>query len=405
MLNVLKTIAKKAIDKYRSFEAAYALNHYSHGNDAVLRIAFIAQDPKTWDKVQPLFEALMKRDDCFIRLYVTPSYDAHLRLTDEYGDEYEYFHRLYPSHCLKGINGGTVVDLNKENYHYIFYTDPYTFHYPRKLRSFHTVKKAKLCYTPYGYNLSELGFYLIENNRMFFRDISFLFSDSDDTVRLLEKMFPETVKHGTQHFLTLGYPALSSIEFKDCLEYHTVLWTPRWSYSENGGGSHFLEYKDQILSIKDISPDLDLILRPHPQLFANMQEQGFMTETEIADYKERVRNSAAFDINNNVNTTMENADILLTDFSGIIIQFFMTGKPIIYCPSNSIHPIPVLNRILEGCYIAESWNDICQYLKMLSEGNDPLKEKRKEILVDHEFIVHKQAVSNIIQCLYDDFHS
>lgn len=405
MLNTLKTIVKKVIDQYRTAEASYALSHYPHHDEEVLRIAFVAQDPKTWDKVQPLFEALMKRSDCFVRLYVTPSYDAHLRLSDEYGDEYEYFHHLYPSHCLKGINEGTTVDLNKEHYHYVFYTDPYTFHYPKKLRSFHTVRKSKICYTPYGYNLSELGFYLIENNRMFFRDVSFVFSDSDDTVQLLTKMFPKSSGNGTQHFVTLGYPALSGIEFKEHLNYHTVLWTPRWSYSENGGGSHFLEYKEQILGIRNISPDLNLIFRPHPQLFANMQEQKFMTAAEITAYKEQISGIGILDSNNNVNKTMETADILLTDFSGIIIQFFMTGKPIIYCPSNSIHPIPVLNRMLEGCYIAECWEDIQHYLKMLSEGNDPLKEKRTEILNNEEFTVHRNAVNNIIEYLYNDFRS
>ena len=130
-----------------------------------------------------------------------------------------------------------------------------------------------------------------------------------------------------------------------------------------------------------------------------------MTAAEITAYKEQISEIGILDSNNNVNKTMETADILLTDFSGIIIQFFMTGKPIIYCPSNSIHPIPVLNRMLEGCYIAESWEDIQHYLKMLSEGNDPLKEKRTEILNNEEFTVHRNAVNNIIEYLYNDFRS
>ena len=75
------------------------------------------------------------------------------------------------------------------------------------------------------------------------------------------------------------------------------------------------------------------------------------------------------------------SDILITDISSVIYEYFITGKPIIYCFSNiDIDFVYESKRILEVCYNVYTKNDLLNYIEMLKNGIDPLKNKRIELI-------------------------
>jgi len=80
-------------------------------------------------------------------------------------------------------------------------------------------------------------------------------------------------------------------------------------------------------------------------------------------------------------SNMWGSDVLVTDISGVLPEYFVTGKPVIYCATNMVlTPAAHTKKILEGCYIVDSEKELEEYLSMLESGNDPLKVKRKEII-------------------------
>ena len=89
-----------------------------------------------------------------------------------------------------------------------------------------------------------------------------------------------------------------------------------------------------------------------------------------------------------------NIDILITDISSVMIPFFLTGRPVIYC-SNNIKLNKICSKMSEGMYIADSWEDIIRYLNDIMKGNDYLKPKR-DAIIDSEFRGHDNAAKAIV---------
>ena len=182
----------------------------------------------------------------------------------------------------------------------------------------------------------------------------------------------------------------------------SVLWTPRWNYFTNVGGSHFLEYKDNFNDLRKKYPDLEMYIRPHPNLFGYMTSTGRMTEKEVEDYKNFLNdNKIILDETPRYNDIIETADINITDITSIMIDFFLTGKPIIYCPCN-FNMLGDFKDMESGLYIANSWAEVEKYLEMLLRGEDPLKEERRRIF---ELLRqrHKNASKNIMNTLISDY--
>ena len=71
-----------------------------------------------------------------------------------------------------------------------------------------------------------------------------------------------------QHFETLGYPDLESyFDISGSSAVRNIIWTPRWSYDPKIGGSHFFEYKELPLALKEKYSEIGIVFRPHPLMF------------------------------------------------------------------------------------------------------------------------------------------
>lgn len=129
-----------------------------------------------------------------------------------------------------------------------------------------------------------------------------------------------------KELLTVGYPPLD--EQKKRLEVATsktnnetsILVAPSWG--ENGILSKFGE--DFLNAI--VSTGFNVVIRPHPQSVTSEKE---MLDSLMAKFPENEKFHWNFD-NDNFDC-MNNASILITDFSGIIFEFaFLFDKPLIY---------------------------------------------------------------------------
>lgn len=203
----------------------------------------------------------------------------------------------------------------------------------------------------------------------------------------------------------LSFQGIPSASYDFSSNDFRILWTPRWTTDLKLGGTNFFLYYQKLLDYAQANPSIDLLLRPHPLAFSHFISVGKMTEQEVAAYKARCEQlpNVSIDTLPNYEATLWNTDVMISDISSIMPEYFITGNPMIFCASNMILDLCAsTKRMLEGCYIANNEQELFAFLEMLRTGNDPLKEKRQEIIREQFGASFSGACRNILDALYDD---
>lgn len=368
-----------------------------------MRVAFLVQSSSvTFDKMQPIYEALRVRDDteAFIVIYPQNDYEH-----SEKG--IRYFKELYPNDAIYDSCG--VMDLKKLRPDYVFYGTPYEER--NQFASFgagEVIQFAKVCHITYGANLAHTFIdKLLDRCWRFYGKVYFSFCSAETVKEKMTDKYKESVAFGYQHFEFLGYPILEKFYLMAATKSSAkrILWTPRWSYNERVGGSHFMNYKDKFIGLRSRYGDaVEITMRPHMNTFKTMEESRLMTKAEIAAYKKALRdNRITLDSSyRDLVETIRNTDIFLADYSSILIELFLTGRPVIYCEFQNAIPLPEYEAMFNAMYIARSWEDVERYLDDLVAGNDSLFEKRQEV-AKKIYETHKNATQKIVERMIQDF--
>ena len=221
-------------------------------------------------------------------------------------------------------------------------------------------------------------------------DVSFYFTQNDVDDEMINKILMNYSATNVKTIIS-GFPRYDDIddyknkESKSWLfskkNQYRVMWTPRWCTNE--GNCSFFDYKDLMVKFAQKHTDIALLFRPHPQAFLNWNRTGELTEKEAQVYKSLYQQSSNMSIDDKKTyfDTIFSSDCLISDTSSFIADYFMTGKPIIYC-----HKVDMFNelskKMSEGFYWVNNWNELEEILNNLRNGIDDLKEKRLEILND-----------------------
>ena len=185
-------------------------------------------------------------------------------------------------------------------------------------------------------------------------------------------------------------------------EVKRVLWTPRWNTSE--GNCHFFEYRHALLDFTQRHPEIDFVFRPHPLCLQNFRKTGELSQAELDTMLARYAAlpNADIDTNGDYQDTFRACDILVSDMSSMLHEFFMTGKPIIYT-----HRVDCFNEfgavLAEGFYWVRTAEELERTLEMLLAGEDPMKAKRQAILEQVLGGKPRSAGEKIKQALAADF--
>lgn len=160
-----------------------------------------------------------------------------------------------------------------------------------------------------------------------------------------------------------------------------IMWTPRWTTDTKLGGSHFFDYYKQINWFAQNNKDFFILFRPHPMAFANYIKQGLMTEAEVKSLQEQyeISPNLAMDNKKEYVDTFWGSDVLITDISSMLLEYFITGKPIIFCGTN-MKLNSMFKQVVDSTYQCNTWEEIEIVLKRLQNGEDVLQEKRKNTI-------------------------
>lgn len=363
-------------------------------HDTAIDVGFIAQMPEVWDKQMDLF-SFMLNDDRFnpFVIYVNHYDFINKNISTEKNNK-QFYLDLYGEKRVIEIDEEHKI----EDFDYVFYDRPYNQYLPKELKSYNVMKFTKVCLINYcTCDWDEpLGY------KNFARNIYLWFASSSVEK---EKHDNEYQKKPYNRAYDVGYPIIERYSKMTVSEKaNRILWTPRWSYDKKAGGSHFLEYIKCFIKLKDDNPNITFTIRPHPLMFDNLISENLLTHEDVANIKKECKNKGInFDLNRNIENTLCETDILISDYSSILRLFLATGKPIIYCPCD----IPLNEEFLkfvDVMYVANNWSDITFFVKKLLSGDDCLYEQRKKCIND-KLINKKNVVNSIADIIYNDYVS
>lgn len=363
-----------------------------------IRVGFLVQLPEVWDKQNNIYMEMKKREDIETLLLVAPPYDyAKKKIVFNY--EGNYYLNNYDDAVKIVDDEGKAYDFKQFGVDYLF-IERKGMTLPSGWCTELFSETAKVCYVSYGYTCAKEFLTMKKENERYYY---FIPEDVKENYDLHKEMYSKQIKKGIKHIELIGYPEFEHYLRDEHAEKKTkqILWTPRWSYDDIVGGSHFIEYHSHIEELAKKYPDVKVVIRPHPLMFDNFVRQGIMTEAEVASFKNRINDvGISLRLGGTLKEDLLETDILITDFSSIMMMYCMTGKPMIYC-NGSYDFTDEMNEMLKGVYVADNWENVEEYVDRLLCGDDKYQSMRKTI-IENKLNMHKQASQNIVDWIVKD---
>lgn len=359
-----------------------------------INLVFVCDYPEAWTSCQSIYEACIA-DDSFHVTIVTIPVKKTIAQSGKKHETYcdvgtQAFFEDFDCQVIHGYDERSEewLDLQTLSPDYLFFQRPYNSIRPPQYHSSIVAQYTTLCYVHYAMAVLGNGIWEVSHPEDFIKDISLFFSESAYN-QILLKDYLTKIHSNAKCYLT-GFPRFDQLtRYKnaesDCWNYaretkkYRIVWTPRWYTNENN--CHFFDYGDKLLNYMDQDAETDFVFRPHPLTFSNFVQTGEMSEKQVKEMREKYKNGSNISLDRNAQyfDLFYSSDVLITDISSIIADYFLTGKPIIYC-----HKTDYFNdfsrKLSEGFYWVRNWAELEETLGMLRSGNDPLKDKRAELI-------------------------
>lgn len=377
---------------------------------AKINVVFVCHSPSLWGKQSPVFKALRLDPSFNVSLVAAPYRHA------TFGDNNfhdagtaDYIRREEGIEPIIGYDSTSDewLDLQSLQPDYVFFQQPYDCIFPFSYTSECVSMYARICYVPYyGILIFNGVMEEVTHPLSFFKNVSLAFLGHEKEAEDILGRFCGTVR--SSQLEIVGPPALDYVKHSKSptgahwnLEYTDkrtrILWTPRWRTEE--GTCHFFDYNDYFVELAKRDESIDFLFRPHPLCFNNFLTTGELSQVDhdnmIEDY-ERLQN-AAIDRSGVYEDTFLSCDILVSDMSSMMAEFFITGKPIVYT-----HREDTFNEfgseLAEGYYWVRNQQELEDVLSTLRRGEDPLKSKRQEI-IERMFFIPEEGSASVIKNL------
>ena len=374
-----------------------------------IRCVFFALFEEIW-KVDGVYRLMMDHPRFDPVILVCPivnyGYDNMISRMDQC---YTYFKRK-GYNVIKAFDGVRYTDVDKDlSPDVLFYTNPYRGliddrYYITKFSNTLTI------YVPYYFG--EWSNYQWMCNLPFHN--------------LLWRYYLETPFHKkySQHYssnkarnvVVTGYPGIEKLinskgnpSIKVWKESDTkkkrIIWAPHHTIEENKDCyySCFLRYSDfMIKMVQKYSGDVQFVFKPHPLLKNKLEKMWGKDKTEFYySLWETMPNTSLKD--GDYSDLFLTSDAMIHDSGSFLIEYLFMNKPVM----RTLNNIPLENefnpfalKCLEYYYLANSEQDIEQFIQNVINGVDPLKEQRTKFV--NEVLMPKGSPSqNIIDDILD----
>ncbi len=363
------------------------------------KIAFIINFSAAWTSLKSVHDEAQKMGletaiICPPKAERDGTDDVYDELKNEYSDIY------------KVDGNGKGFDLEAFAPNYVFYTRPYNDTYPKCLQSKNVSRFAKTCLIEYGYDISnDKKMKDVTFNCDFANFLSMFFASTKREIDYAKNFYGKDVLK-TRFIYDVGFPRFDLIKRRENdTNKKTVLWTPRWtldSKNRSTSRSSFLVYDKEPFNWAKKNPNTDLIFRPHPRLFDNYIDSKKITEQEYLQLLKEMEETpnVTYDKSGDYFESINKTDIFVSDYTGLLIEFALTGKPVIYF--GNLKAIDD-KKLREYFYYTTSWEQTEKYIDDINNGIDPKKEYRSNFV--KEFLKGKEnAGKRIVETIISDYN-
>ncbi len=383
-----------------------------------IRVGFLCQYLPAWTKVASIYRKMQEDPRFEPFLLCLPSGIEKGRLIhpdSSENDTYQYcMEHGYPEAINTLIGKDTWLDLKAMDLSYVFYPRPYNPLVPALYSAKNVRRYSRVCILMYGIATTE-DITRITLNRDFMRSCYYYFAEAPFAERINKKNNRLLHWLGLQKSECLGVPVLEQLanaKTSPCPAWEfsknafRVMWTPRWTTDKAEGGSNFFTYWKSLPDYAEAHPETDFLFRPHPLTFSHFVQTGEMTQQDVLDFKARccALPNVELDREAQYEATLWGSSVLISDISGIMPEYFTTGKPMIFCASNMELKLADFARrmIYEGCYVVNDQEELFACLDKLSKGDDPLRETRQKLIPELFGKSTANATQNILEALAND---
>ena len=373
--------------------------------DAPIRVGFLCQYIPVWHKLKPIYEQMLADPRFQPVLICVPSNILDGRLTgndQEANDTLAYFQAQGYHEAKNALcPDGSWLPLRDLGLQYIFYPRPYDTYMPTPYQSRYVSRYCKICMVLYGMNTTK-EVTVTTLNRDFFRHVYCYFAELPFSMKKNRQKGILLHSLKLQESVYYGMPGIEAIREAEnapapawdfSKNDFRVLWCPRWTTDPAMGGTNFFTYYQFLPEYAKTHPDADFLFRPHPLALEHFQQTGELTAQQAQDFRDicQALPNVSLDREKEYAATFWQTDVMISDISGMIPEYFVTGKPLIYCASNMLlTPETTTARILEGSYVVNDQQELADCLEKLQKGIDPLKEKRQQIVAE----LYSEALSH-----------
>ena len=384
-----------------------------------INIVFVCYRPQVWQSLASVCDECIQDYRFDVTIVVVPEKNQ-FRTSGRDQNKYisrnaEEFFNGVPCRVINGYNykWKHFISLKRLKPDYIFFQTPYNVHRCKKYNAKKVSKYARILYVHYAFNAIGAGLFEECYQYDFFKYVYSVFTQSEFDDKLVREYFSKkcieskTILSGFPRYDFLRHDGNENINclkwnYKDHTGKFRVIWTPRWTTDE--GNCNFFDYKDRLIDFVAKDKDIDFIFRPHPLSFLNWNANKEMTSQDATAYKCKYVSvpNATIDFSSEYFSTFFTSNALITDISSIMIDYFVTGKPIIYCHKKDCFN-ELTRKIADGFYWVRNWDELKKTIIQLKNGHDPLKEKRMELIKRYIYMPPHGAGYTIKEWIKKDY--
>ena len=352
--------------------------------DRKIRVLFWVYETAKW-KAQSLYDEMKASGDFEPIIVLSVTRDDLTFFGKGIREKLLADEKYYTSHgcrCITNFDFSTErpLPLAKYNPDIVFYHDPRWFFEEDSVRR--TAKSALCCDIPYA--IRTLAGDGLQNSPEHHQLMFLQFPPTDAQSRFYRKSLPEWKWAGTS--CAIGHPILDQYlkpaEQSESSEY--VIYAPHWSFALKGVKrqttlSSFLENGRQILEYAQRHPEFKWVFKPHPLLYKELIIRGVWTREDVNAYYGEWEKIGIVCTDGDYIRLFRHAKALITDCGSFLVEFPMTGKPLIrLIPKELDYPLfPAFEKLYSSFYEARTLDEMyAAFASVLERGEDPRKEAR-----------------------------
>lgn len=368
-----------------------------------IKVLFVCEENQKWG-YQFVYELMSKNPKYEILPILVYPIITKERVDFTQKENIEFFKKL-GIEAMDGYDYEKKVNVDIKSYSpdIVFYQQPWYLQ-----GNNHPVEVSKSALTimiPYGYTTLNEKFWGSDAVKKVYSSLWCFFSESSYHNEFYKKAAGMRYK---DNLYATGTPKLDYYKktINPCYEKlwkgsgKRIIWAPHHSINNRGlAMSNFQEYCYFMLDFAKSHTEYSFLLKPHPALKSSCISAGFMSESEFDSYLKEwsLLSNASVYTQGNYFDIFKTSDLLVTDCSSFIAEYFPSKKPIILLDRKTRAPFDKFGKKLEnGLYKVENPKELCSMVKkILDLNNDYLVTTRNNIL-DSCFYLPEEGSSKII---------